>query len=135
TNRARLDDKTGELVFDDLQIGTLQLTRRVLVDKEANHVRYIDILKNRQPQEQTVTVQITSNINYGINSATEATGALRASWPIVELHPQRRHGQLAGKLAQRCACYEVTLSRNAGEFVQAVVEMMSQPVRRGAAVA
>jgi hypothetical protein len=36
---------------------------------------------------------------------------LRASWPIFELHPSRRHGQLPARLAQKVPCYQLTLSR------------------------
>jgi hypothetical protein len=41
-----------------------------------------------------------------------ALSALRTAWPMVELMPQRRYGQLALKLAQNCRCCEVQLSRN-----------------------
>ena len=43
--------------------------------------------------------------------------ALRAGWPIEELHPLRRHGQLPAKLAARCACYEAALSREPGDLL------------------
>jgi hypothetical protein len=69
TNKARLDDKTGEVVFEDLQLANLQLTRRIFVDKELSQVRYVEIIKNPQAQEQTVSLQISSNINYGISAA------------------------------------------------------------------
>jgi hypothetical protein len=42
---------------------------------------------------------------------SNALTALRQSWPILELHPQRRHGQLPAKMAQQCACYHSQLSR------------------------
>jgi len=41
----------------------------------------------------------------------ETIELLRGGWPIEELHPLRRHGQLPATLAARCACYEVALSR------------------------
>ena len=40
-----------------------------------------------------------------------AVAAVRQSWPIIELHPQRRHGQFPPKLAQICRCYHAQLSR------------------------
>jgi hypothetical protein len=39
------------------------------VDKENNQVRYVEVLKNPQPQDQAVSLQISSNINYGISAS------------------------------------------------------------------
>lgn len=36
---------------------------------------------------------------------------LRQAWPIFDLHPNRRHGQLPARLAQKVPCYRLTLSR------------------------
>jgi hypothetical protein len=58
-------------------------------------------------------------------SVTRLTGdtaaTLRAGWPIVELHPQRRPGVLPARLAHHCACYRVTLSRRP----EALLELIS----------
>lgn len=67
-NQARMDDETGEVVFENMQAQNFTVTRRVLVDKEINFVRYIDLVKNNTPQEQTVTIQISSNFNYGLQN-------------------------------------------------------------------
>jgi hypothetical protein len=40
-----------------------------------------------------------------------AVSALKKAWPIEELHPQRRLGQMHSKLAQLCQCAELQLSR------------------------
>lgn len=45
-------------------------------------------------------------------TAANAIGALRQAWPIAELHPHRRQGQLAARMAQRCRLFDVQLSRN-----------------------
>jgi hypothetical protein len=47
----------------------------------------------------------------------DAQGAISAAWPIAELHPLRRHGQLPAKLAATCACYDVALSRDPDDVV------------------
>lgn len=67
-NQARLDAKTGEVIFENMQSGQFMVTRRVLIDKEANYARYIDIIRNNQAQDQTVAVQIQSNMNFGIDN-------------------------------------------------------------------
>lgn len=41
-----------------------------------------------------------------------AAQELRTSWPMFELHPSRRHGQLPSRLAQKVPCYQLTLSRD-----------------------
>jgi len=64
--------------------------------------------------------------------------ALRAAWPIAELHPHRRQGQLLSQIAQLCTCFEAELTRDCGEFVDAMARMASGKVtssRRSAAVA
>lgn len=48
----------------------------------------------------------------------DALEAIRAGWPIEELHPLRRHGQLPAKLAAKCACYEVGLSRDPNDLLR-----------------
>ncbi|MGB7161107.1 MAG: hypothetical protein WBD40_23810 [Tepidisphaeraceae bacterium] len=47
----------------------------------------------------------------------DAVSVLRGGWPIEELHPLRRHGQLPARLASRCACYEAALSRDPHELL------------------
>jgi len=45
-------------------------------------------------------------------AAADSLQALRAAWPIIELHPTRRQSQLAARLAQNCRVAELQLSRN-----------------------
>ncbi len=42
-----------------------------------------------------------------------AANVLRKAWPMADLQPDRRANQLAPKLAKRCACVELQLSRDA----------------------
>lgn len=57
----------------------------------------------------------------------DALHLLRQAWPIVELHPHRRHSALPLKLSQQCRCAEVQLSRNPAELLQ-----LLEQVREGA---
>ena len=50
--------------------------------------------------------------------AGDALHVLRQAWPIVELHPHRRHSALPLKLSQQCRCAEVQLSRDSSELLQ-----------------
>src|SRR4029079_1171305 len=56
-NMARLDNETGEGVFENMNVQGFTVTRRVLVDKELGLVRYIDLVKNNTGQETTVGLQ------------------------------------------------------------------------------
>jgi hypothetical protein len=62
--------------------------------------------------------------------APDALHLLRRAWPIVELHPSRRHSALPLKLSQQCACAEVQLSRNSAELLD-----LLEGLRSAAAVA
>jgi hypothetical protein len=44
-------------------------------------------------------------------------GALRRDWPIPELHPHRRHGQMIARIAQRTPIFDIQLSRNARDIL------------------
>ena len=67
-NQARLDDKTGEVVFENMNANGIMVTRRVLVDREQGTVRYIEVIKNSGAQAAQVQIQISSNFNYGIQA-------------------------------------------------------------------
>lgn len=43
---------------------------------------------------------------------------LRKAWPLFELHPNRRHGQLPARLAQKIPCYGLTLSRQPKDLLK-----------------
>jgi len=46
-----------------------------------------------------------------------ATDAIRRAWPITELHPFRKHGQLPMKLAQSCRTWQAQLSRRSDDLL------------------
>jgi hypothetical protein len=48
----------------------------------------------------------------------DATTLLKQTWPILELHPQRRTGALAARLAQHTRTFEVQLCRDPEDFWQ-----------------
>jgi hypothetical protein len=69
TNMARLDDKTNELILENMNANGLIVTRRLEFNMTEGYVRYIDIIKNPQPQDVQVNLQISSNVNFGVQSA------------------------------------------------------------------
>lgn len=58
-------------------------------------------------------------------SVEDAAMVLRLAWPVPELHPQRRCGQLATRLAQVCPCYRVQLSHDPAEWVSLLESLRS----------
>jgi hypothetical protein len=69
-NQARLDEKTGEIIFENMtsQQG-LQITRRILPMREEGAIRYVDVVKNPTGIDVAVNLAIQSNINYGVQSS------------------------------------------------------------------
>jgi hypothetical protein len=70
-NQARWDEKTGDLVLENLQAGNgIQVTRRILVSRDgAGYVRYIDVFKNTTAQEQNLSIELQTNTNYGMQAS------------------------------------------------------------------
>src|SRR3954469_23494858 len=67
--RARMDEKTNELVLENMPANGVTVTRRILFMKETNTVRYIDIIKNTSGQDQNVQVMVQTSLNYSVNTA------------------------------------------------------------------
>jgi len=68
-NEGTLDAKTGELVIDGLSANGLTISRRIWFNQNEGWLRYIDVFKNTQPQEQSVNLMIQTNLNFGVNTA------------------------------------------------------------------
>ncbi len=71
TNQTKVDEKTGEIVFENMNsnVQGVTITRRVQIEARDGYVRYIDIFKNTGAQEQSLTYLIQSNLNYGVTNA------------------------------------------------------------------
>lgn len=69
-NTASLDEKSGELIFENMPCGSITVTRRVLINKQDGWVRYVEILKNTTNQEAVANVVLNSNLNFGVQMAS-----------------------------------------------------------------
>jgi hypothetical protein len=69
-NFARVDNKTGEIVVSGLIGGGCSITRRILIDSPEGMVRFIDVFQNDQGQDQSLNVQLQSNLNFGVMNST-----------------------------------------------------------------
>jgi hypothetical protein len=67
--QGKIDGKTGELILENMQLGTVSVTRRFQFNKDQGYVRIIDVIKNAQPRDQQVQLTLSSNANYGVQSA------------------------------------------------------------------
>lgn len=92
-NQARVDEKTGEVVFENMTAANLQITRRILPLREEGAMRYIDIIKNPQANDVAVTISIQSNVNYGVQNAEIVPDTRRKgqdlAW-VAQTHNQNR---------------------------------------------
>src|SRR5271170_6193891 len=70
SNLGKIDDKTGELVLENMNAGGFEVTRRIEFNGDQAYVRYIDIIKNPQAQDAQLNLQINSSVNFGVQSAT-----------------------------------------------------------------
>jgi hypothetical protein len=66
TNTGRMDAKTGELILENPQMNNWSVTRRILIDKDDNFVRYVDVFHNGTNQDRTLNVELSTMINFGI---------------------------------------------------------------------
>lgn len=105
-NQARLDEKTGEIIFENMTAqGGVQVTRRILPMRDEGAVRYIDIVKNPQANEVPLTITIQSNINYGVQNAEmvpdERRKGQNLAW-VAQTHNNRTAVEVyAGKGAKQ----------------------------------
>jgi hypothetical protein len=66
-------------------------------------------------------------------SHSAAINVLKRSWPMVDLHPQRRFGQLPPKLALHCRCAELQLSRDPQDLLRLLEGIRPDPAKAKAA--
>jgi hypothetical protein len=103
-NQARIDEKTGELVLEGMNAAGVNVTRRVLVNRNEGYVRYIDVLANPTGQEMSINIQINSQFNYGVQSSQNIDDPKKKDKPIgwaAALHAGRSVFELyAGKNAK-----------------------------------
>lgn len=127
--QAKLDEKTNEVVFENLNAGGVAtVTRRVFVNVPDGYVRYIDVLRNPQPQEQSFNVMVQSNLNYGVASAqniTEPAGKQRPiGWAAMTPAGRAAVELFAGKSAKTVP----TINYQPGNsFVQASMTLTVPP--------
>jgi hypothetical protein len=60
---------------------------------------------------------------------SNALATLKQTWPIIELHPQRRQGPMQVKLANQCRLFETQLSRRPEDFLKLLDQMRYQHSR------
>jgi hypothetical protein len=76
-NTARVDE-SGELVMENLPVANgITVTRRVLANDEDGYIRYLEVIKNAGGQDQTLDLQLQSNVNYGVQAAQIVDDAKR----------------------------------------------------------
>jgi hypothetical protein len=65
--------------------------------------------------------------------ANTAADLLRRAWPIIDLHPQRRHCQMPSRLAALSRCAQAQLSRSPKQILDLLDSLRTAPPGRTAA--
>lgn len=94
-NQARVDEKSGELIFENMQVNGFSLTRRILINKEEGWVRYIDILKNIGNAEAAPNLNWTTSLNYGIQSAAMVSDPKKKESHLAWVATTQANGKVA----------------------------------------
>lgn len=68
-NQVQQVDRTGELVFGETSAANLGVQRRVYFDSDSGYARVVDVFSNKTDRDVNVTVQLQTQVNFGINSA------------------------------------------------------------------
>lgn len=84
---ARLDEKTGELVVENLQAGTIEIERRIRLMDDGRYVRYIDVFRNTAPLAAEVMVQVQTNVGYGLQGSKDIEDPRAGNGPIGVIAP------------------------------------------------
>ncbi len=81
-NTARFDDKTNELVIENMAGQGCTVTRHIMFKKDDGCLRIIDIIKNTQAQELSANITLQSQINYGVQSGQTVTDPKGKNQPV-----------------------------------------------------
>jgi hypothetical protein len=93
---------------------------------------YCGVMRHAAFCDAVIVVEPGRRPNADVTEVSEHRAAdhLRRAWPITELHPFRRHGQLAVKLGQMSRCYQAHLSRRADDLL-VLLDSVRSSGRRG----
>jgi hypothetical protein len=123
SNQGRIDDKTGELVLENMQAANFTVTRRMEFNGDEGYVRIIDLIKNTQGTDQALNLQITSNVNFGVQSSTMVTDPKKKDQNIAWVCQVAGPGRAAIDVYGGKGCKDVpTITYPQGNnFVQATI--------------
>jgi hypothetical protein len=132
-NQARLDAKTGEVIFENMPCMNTTITRRIKLDKDAGVARYIDVIKNTQNADQTVQLMIQTNTNFGINSAQMVQDPKRKDNQLAWVAQTSGNRTVVGLYNGKGAKQAFTINYQQGN--SQVMANMSLPIPAGKEVA
>lgn len=83
--QGKLDEKSGELLLENLVAGQVVVSRRILIDNADGTIRYVDTFKsgpNNAGKPVTVNINYTSNFNFGVQQARTLMDPRKKDQPI-----------------------------------------------------
>ncbi|HEX2971546.1 MAG TPA: hypothetical protein VHP11_04400 [Tepidisphaeraceae bacterium] len=93
-NQGKLDEKTGELIIENLAAGGFTLTRRISINKDEGYVRYIDVIRNTQNREQVANLTLSTNTNYGMQMASVLADPKRVEQNLAWIGTTHANGRV-----------------------------------------
>jgi hypothetical protein len=81
----KVDEKTGELLLENLSVGGVSVTRRILLDPADGSIRYLDTFKtsaNAANKAVTLNLNYSSNFNFGIMQARTVLDSRKKDKPL-----------------------------------------------------
>lgn len=67
---AMMDERTGEILLENLSVGGVGVSRRILIDRGDGTVRFVDTFRNPAGgREQTLNVNYIVSLNFGLQQA------------------------------------------------------------------
>ncbi len=81
-NTAKFDDKTNELVIENMAGQGCTVTRHIMFKKDDGCLRIIDVIKNTQAQELVANISLQTQINYGVQSGQTVTDPKGKNQPL-----------------------------------------------------
>jgi hypothetical protein len=133
---ARLDDKTNELIMENMQVGQFIFSRRILFNSDEGYARVIDIVKNPTGQELQCSIQLTSYINFGVQSSQIISDPKKASQNLAWVATTGGQGRTALDVyaSSSAKVYPVVENQQGNNMVSATVNI-AIPANKEIAVA
>jgi hypothetical protein len=79
---AKQDEKTGELLLENISMAGVTVSRRILIDRDALTVRYVDTFRNNAANPLTANITYSTNLHFGVQQSRPLIDPRRKGEPV-----------------------------------------------------